>query len=106
MIDQEALSSEQTARALVERIESLVTEPVSLMEVCGTHTVAISRFGLRSMLPADLRLLSGPGCPVCVTPLVEIDRAIAGALLVVLQRRGMDTLVAVGQERDRVLAAG
>ncbi len=79
MIDQEALSSEQTARALVERIESLVTEPVSLMEVCGTHTVAISRFGLRSMLPPDLRLLSGPGCPVCVTPLVEIDRAIAVA---------------------------
>jgi len=79
MIGQEALSSERTARALVERIESLVTAPVSLMEVCGTHTVAISRFGLRSMLPADLRLLSGPGCPVCVTPLIEIDRAIAVA---------------------------
>jgi len=79
MIDQETLSSEQAAHALVERIESLVTEPVSLMEVCGTHTVAISRFGLRSMLPPDLRLLSGPGCPVCVTPLVEIDRAIAVA---------------------------
>ena len=79
MIDREALSSELAARALVERIEALVTEPVSLMEVCGTHTVAISRFGLRSMLPPDLRLLSGPGCPVCVTPLIEIDRAIAVA---------------------------
>jgi hydrogenase expression/formation protein HypD len=45
--------------------------------VCGTHTVAISRFGLRSLLPASLRLLSGPGCPVCVTPLAEVDRAIA-----------------------------
>ncbi|MBN2564778.1 MAG: hydrogenase formation protein HypD, partial [Candidatus Eisenbacteria bacterium] len=43
--------------------------------------VAISRYGLRSMLPATLRLLSGPGCPVCVTPLVEIDRAIAVARL-------------------------
>jgi len=79
MIERETLNSEAAAHALVERIESLVTEPVSLMEVCGTHTVAISRFGLRSMLPPDLRLLSGPGCPVCVTPLVEIDRAIAVA---------------------------
>jgi hydrogenase expression/formation protein HypD len=79
MIDRETLSSEAAAHALVERIESLVTEPVALMEVCGTHTVAISRFGLRSMLPSDLRLLSGPGCPVCVTPLREIDRAIAVA---------------------------
>jgi hydrogenase expression/formation protein HypD len=79
MMDQDAFRSETAARALVERIESLVTVPVSLMEVCGTHTVAISRFGLRSMLPGDLRLLSGPGCPVCVTPLAEIDRAIAVA---------------------------
>jgi len=79
MIDQDAFRSEPTARALIGRIESLVTEPVSLMEVCGTHTVAISRFGLRSMLPAGLKLLSGPGCPVCVTPLTEIDRAIAVA---------------------------
>ena len=77
MIDLEAFRSEPAARTLVERIEALVTGPVSLMEVCGTHTVAISRFGLRSMLPADLRLLSGPGCPVCVTPLSEIDRAVA-----------------------------
>jgi hydrogenase expression/formation protein HypD len=62
---------------MIERIRALVAEPVSLMEVCGTHTVAISRFGLRSILPDGLRLLSGPGCPVCVTPLSEIDRAIA-----------------------------
>ena len=79
MMNLAAFRSEPAARALVRRIESLVTEPVSLMEVCGTHTVAISRFGLRSMLPGDLRLLSGPGCPVCVTPLGEIDRAIAVA---------------------------
>jgi hydrogenase expression/formation protein HypD len=77
MIDLTAFKSEPAARGLVARIEALVTEPVSLMEVCGTHTVAISRFGLRSMLPEELRLLSGPGCPVCVTPLSEIDRAIA-----------------------------
>ena len=79
MMDAKAFRSELTARALVGRIESLAQTPVSLMEVCGTHTVAISRFGLRSMLPPALRLLSGPGCPVCVTPLAEIDRSIATA---------------------------
>ncbi len=47
------------------------------MEVCGTHTVAISRFGIRRALPENLTLLSGPGCPVCVTPNEEIDWAIA-----------------------------
>ena len=78
-MDLEALKSSAEARPLVERIESLVTSPVSLMEVCGTHTVAISRFGLRSLLPERLRLLSGPGCPVCVTPVVEIDRSIKAA---------------------------
>jgi len=48
-------------------------EPVVLMEVCGTHTVAIRRSGLRSFLPPRVRLVSGPGCPVCVTPQGVID---------------------------------
>lgn len=75
----DALRSEDAARALVRRISALVDRPTSLMEVCGTHTVAISRWGLRSLMPPDLRLLSGPGCPVCVTPVSEIDRAVAAA---------------------------
>lgn len=50
---------------------------VTFMEVCGTHTVAIFRSGLRSLLPEELRLLSGPGCPVCVTDQSEIDMAIS-----------------------------
>jgi hydrogenase expression/formation protein HypD len=62
-----------------ETIASLVRGPTSLMEVCGTHTVAISRFGLRSRLPAELRLVSGPGCPVCVTSCELIDQAVAMA---------------------------
>ncbi len=48
-----------------------------LMEVCGTHTAAIFRSGLRSFLPAGIRLVAGPGCPVCVTPPETVDRAIA-----------------------------
>ena len=50
------------------------------MEVCGTHTVAIFRHGVRSLLPGGLRLLSGPGCPVCVTSIKDVDKAIAIAL--------------------------
>jgi len=53
----------------------------SLMEVCGTHTVAIFRSGLAKLLPPGIRLLSGPGCPVCVTSNSYIDRAIALARL-------------------------
>ena len=51
--------------------------PITLMEVCGTHTVAVFRHGIRQLLPKGVRLLSGPGCPVCVTPNGEIDQAIA-----------------------------
>ena len=51
-------------------------ERVQLMEICGTHTVAVSRGGLRDLLPGPLRLVSGPGCPVCVTDQTYVDQAI------------------------------
>jgi len=47
--------------------------PVRLMEVCGTHTMAIAKAGIRSLLPRGIEILSGPGCPVCVSPTNEID---------------------------------
>lgn len=59
----------------------LLLEPVRFMEVCGTHTMAIARYGLKSLLPPQIRLVSGPGCPVCVTPVSYIDHAIALAQL-------------------------
>jgi len=52
-------------------------ETISLMEVCGTHTMAIARYGIRSLLPGSIHLISGPGCPVCVTPNRIVDHAIA-----------------------------
>ena len=76
-----------TAKALVERIRRDAGDaPVRLMEVCGTHTVAIARGGIRPLLSGAVTMLSGPGCPVCVTPDGYIDAAIAlgterGALL-------------------------
>lgn len=51
--------------------------PVTLMEVCGTHTHAIAEAGLRRLMPPGVRLVSGPGCPVCVTPVSWLDRALA-----------------------------
>ncbi len=61
------------AQGLLHKIEELATEETNLMEVCGTHTMAISSSGIRKMIPRTLRLLSGPGCPVCVTPAEDID---------------------------------
>jgi hydrogenase expression/formation protein HypD len=65
------------AARLVARIAALAGRPASFMEVCGTHTMAISQFGIRGLIPASITLLSGPGCPVCVTALPDIDRMIA-----------------------------
>jgi len=52
-------------------------EAATLMEVCGTHTMAIARHGIRDLLPRNVRLVSGPGCPVCVTPTQYVDLALA-----------------------------
>ena len=54
--------------------------PLCLMEVCGTHTMAIAKAGLRQLLPPHVRLISGPGCPVCVTPAGAIDAALSFAM--------------------------
>jgi hydrogenase expression/formation protein HypD len=69
------------AKKLVKRIERLSTRPARLMEFCGGHTVAIMKNGLRQLLPQTIEMLSGPGCPVCVTANADIDKAIALANL-------------------------
>ena len=61
---------------LVAHIRKISRKPVKLMEVCGTHTVTIFRNGIRDLLPDHVSLISGPGCPVCVTPIDGVDRAI------------------------------
>jgi hydrogenase expression/formation protein HypD len=66
--------------ALLERVRAYAGPPVTAMEVCGTHTVAVARMGLRGLLPHGVRLLSGPGCPVCVTPVGAFDEVIHLAL--------------------------
>src|SRR5512138_2941085 len=64
-------------KALLKEIESIVTKNWVIMEICGGQTHAFLHNGLDAMLPAQIELVHGPGCPVCVTPLEQIDRAIA-----------------------------
>jgi len=66
-----------SVKSLLKEIRRISKNNVSLMEVCGGHTMAIQKFGIPSMLPKTIRLLSGPGCPVCVTGRDFIDKAVA-----------------------------
>ncbi len=68
---------------------------MTFMEVCGTHTMAIYQHGIRSLLPEQVRLISGPGCPVCVTPVGFVDQAVALA-------RRPDTIIATFGDMVRV----
>ncbi|MBO3752751.1 hydrogenase formation protein HypD [Streptosporangiaceae bacterium NEAU-GS5] len=68
------------ARALLEEIHAVATRPWTIMEVCGGQTNTIVRQGIDELLPAGVRMVHGPGCPVCVTPLEIVDRAIAIAV--------------------------
>jgi len=65
------------ARRYADLLAATVTRPWTIMEVCGGQTHAIVRFGVDELLPPGVTLLHGPGCPVCVTPLEQIDRALA-----------------------------
>lgn len=81
-IDLGAFRDPALARELIDRIASVVGDrELNLMEVCGTHTMSIGRYGFRSIMPPGLHLLSGPGCPVCVTANRDIDHIIALAKL-------------------------
>jgi len=65
--------------ALLHELSVTVDRPLRIMEVCGTHTVSIFRSGLRSLVPEQLELISGPGCPVCVTPAGHVDAFVQAA---------------------------
>jgi hydrogenase expression/formation protein HypD len=86
--------------ALVRRGASALT----FMEVCGTHTMAIARFGLRDLLPPEVRLVSGPGCPVCVTAMSDLDTVIALARLPEVTLATFGDLVRVPASRSSLAA--
>jgi hydrogenase expression/formation protein HypD len=88
----------QLAKGQLEEIKRVVAahdKVITLMEVCGTHTMAIYQHGIRALLPEKIRLISGPGCPVCVTPVGYVDHAVA------LSRRP-DTIIATFGDMIRV----
>ena len=65
-----------TGNEIAETLHELVDRDVTFMHICGTHEAAIARTGLRSLLPRQLKIVMGPGCPVCITPQGEIDAAL------------------------------
>ena len=90
---------------ILEKIAALPLGKVKLMEVCGTHTMSIAKSGLARALPENIELLSGPGCPVCVTPTEVIDAilGLAGRNDVIIATYG-DMLRVPGSEWGRSLA--
>jgi hydrogenase expression/formation protein HypD len=91
----------KVAKALVESIKitaARIDREVRIMEICGSHTVSIFRAGIKSLLPENVRLISGPGCPVCVTAMPDMDRMIALAS----PPDGTDTIVATFGDMIRV----
>lgn len=99
----------QAAQQYAARIRAITTRPWTIMEVCGGQTHAILKFGIDELLPEEITLVHGPGCPVCVTPVELIDRAVRIAALpeVIFCSFG-DMLRVPGSERDllSVKAAG
>ncbi len=89
------------AKAIVREIHNTTTRPWVIMEICGGQTHSILKNGIDQLLPAEIELVHGPGCPVCVTPLEQIDKAIAIASRpgVVLASFG-DMLRVPGSEKD------
>ena len=66
----------RVSRSLVAKLERIATRPWVLMEVCGGQTHTLVRYGIDELLPAGMQMVHGPGCPVCVTPLETIDKAV------------------------------
>ena len=90
------------ARALSDTLAHVVDDigrtPVSIMHVCGSHEQAIARFGLRATLPRKLNVIMGPGCPVCITDVPEVDEGVA------LARQGV-RIATYGDMVKRILLA-
>lgn len=90
-----------TARGILGKIKEITTRPWVIMEICGGQTHSIVKHGIDQLLPSQIELVHGPGCPVCVTPLELIDKAIAIAALpdVIFTSFG-DMLRVPGSSRD------
>ena len=97
----------ELAQSYLEEIRKTVTRPWTIMEVCGGQTHSIVKNGLLGLLPEEITMVHGPGCPVCVTPLNLIDKAVylAEEKNVILCSFG-DMLRVPGSERSSVTSEG
>ena len=99
----------QQVKALIDEIRKNVTRSWHIMEICGGQTHALARYRIEELLPPEIKMLHGPGCPVCVTPVDVIDRALAIAAFpnVIMTSFG-DMMRVPGSSTDlfRVKAAG
>jgi hydrogenase expression/formation protein HypD len=91
-------------RSLAARLAAEARPGLTFMEVCGTHTMSIARYGLRELLPDGLHLVSGPGCPVCVTAIGDLDRVVAIARLPEVTLATFGDLVRVPASRTSLAA--
>ena len=73
----EEFRDKELVQKIARRLQGLAPEPATIMEVCGTHTMSAARFALKSLLPPQVTLVSGPGCPVCVTDQQDLDGFLA-----------------------------
>lgn len=105
MVSQAAGATAPAVKAVAAELAAITTRPWTLMEVCGGQTHAIVRWGLDQLLPEGVRLIHGPGCPVCVTPAVTIEQALRLARRpeVILCSYG-DMLRVPGESQDTLLS--
>ncbi|HTL15629.1 MAG TPA: hydrogenase formation protein HypD [Patescibacteria group bacterium] len=94
----------KTALQYARQIAGITTRPWTLMEICGGQTHAIVKFGLDALLPPQIELIHGPGCPVCVTPLETIDRALQLAIRPGLIFCSFGDMLRVPGSRDDLLS--
>jgi Hydrogenase maturation factor len=66
----------ETGKEIASALRTHVTHPLTCMHICGTHEASIARAGIRTLLPSTMKIVMGPGCPVCITPQGEIDAAL------------------------------
>ena len=76
MSDNMKFRDPELAKSVAQKIKALApkNETVKFCHVCGTHEWTITHYGLRSLLPSNVDVIAGPGCPVCIVPAAEIDR--------------------------------
>jgi hydrogenase expression/formation protein HypD len=91
-------------RRLAADLRSEARPDLTFMEVCGTHTMSVARYGLRELLPESMRLVSGPGCPVCVTAIADLDRVVALARLPEVTLATFGDLIRVPASRTTLAA--